>query len=184
MPSGSASPTTTPTWYRRLPPGLRRVAADSDRLPRLRLDPSPGLRQAVAELPPALVSARPRAVQSVGQRIADGVCCDLAVAKVRIRVAARRPHDQRGELHGLYTPRAPVGPDEITLWMLTAKRGQVVAYRTFLRTLLHELSHHLDYTLFRLRDSLHTQGFYERESSLFGALVPHGDGSLAHPIGE
>jgi len=50
------------------------------------------------------------------------------------------------------------------------KRGQVVAYRTFLRTLLHELCHHLDYDLLRLRDSLHTQGFYQRESSLFHAL--------------
>jgi hypothetical protein len=54
--------------------------------------------------------------------------------------------------------------------MLTAKRGQVVAFRTFLRTLLHELCHHLDYTLLHLRDSLHTQGFYQRESSLFHAL--------------
>jgi hypothetical protein len=54
--------------------------------------------------------------------------------------------------------------------MLTAKRGQVVAYRTFVRTLLHELCHHFDYTVLRLRDSLHTQGFYQRESSLFHAL--------------
>ena len=44
------------------------------------------------------------------------------------------------------------------------------AYRTFLRTLLHELCHHLDYTYLHLRDSLHTQGFYQRESSLFAAL--------------
>ncbi len=47
---------------------------------------------------------------------------------------------------------------------------QVVAFRTFLRTLLHELCHHLDYTYLHLRDSLHTQGFYQRESSLFAAL--------------
>ena len=62
------------------------------------------------------------------------------------------------------------GRDAIRLWMITAKRGQVVAYRTFLRTLLHEICHHLDYTYLHLRDSLHTQGFYQRESSLFHAL--------------
>jgi hypothetical protein len=42
----------------------------------------------------------------------------------------------------------------------------VVAFRTFLRTLLHEVCHHLDYTYLRLPDSFHTQGFFQRESSL------------------
>jgi hypothetical protein len=56
--------------------------------------------------------------------------------------------------------------------MITAKRQKVVAPRTFLRTLLHELCHHLDYTHLNLRDSLHTQGFYRRESSLLAALLP------------
>ena len=32
--------------------------------------------------------------------------------------------------------------------------------------------HHLDYELLELDDSYHTQGFYKRESSLFGQLVP------------
>jgi hypothetical protein len=147
------------------------VAASSDRVPRIAFEPSPALRDAVAAMPAALESARSEAVQAVAQRIADGVCRDLGVLAVRVRVAARRPHDRRRELHGLYTPKA-TGRDEITLWMRTAKRGQVVAYRTFLRTLLHELCHHLDYTLLRLRDSLHTQGFYRRESSLFTVLEP------------
>jgi hypothetical protein len=92
------------------------------------------------------------------------------VPPVWVRVAARRPHNQRGELHGLYSPGTPPARDTISLWMFTAKRAQVVAPRTFLRTLLHELCHHLDYTHLRLRDSLHTQGFYQRESSLFAAL--------------
>ena len=98
------------------------------------------------------------------------VCCGLGVSRLRVRVQGQRPHDARGELHGLYLPANGSGHDRITLWMRTAKRGQVVAYRTFLRTLLHELCHHLDYTYLHLRDSLHTQGFYQRESSLFAAL--------------
>jgi uncharacterized damage-inducible protein DinB len=50
----------------------------------------------------------------------------------------------------------------------------VVAFRTFLRTLLHELCHHLDYQHLRLADSFHTEGFYKRESSLFHQLVDEG----------
>jgi hypothetical protein len=62
----------------------------------------------------------------------------------------------------------------ITLWMRTAQRKQVVAFRTFLRTFLHELCHHLDYELLRLPETFHTEGFYKRESSLFRQLVVDG----------
>jgi len=58
------------------------------------------------------------------------------------------------------------------VWMRTARKEQVVKFRTFLRTLLHEVCHHLDYTYLRLPDSFHTQGFFQRESSLFYQLVP------------
>ena len=56
--------------------------------------------------------------------------------------------------------------------MRTAQQKKVVAFRTFLRTFLHELCHHLDYELLELDDSFHTQGFFKRESSLFKQLVP------------
>jgi hypothetical protein len=130
----------------------------------------PALRGAVAALPGVLVTGRDCDVQALAQRIADDICAALGVSAVRVRVALRRPPLRGGELQGLYTPGNGRARDLITVWMLTAKRGQVVAYRTFLRTLLHELCHHLDYTLLHLRDSLHTQGFYQRESSLFHGL--------------
>jgi hypothetical protein len=163
-------PGPRPAWYKRLPPALQRVAAASDRVTSLPLRPGAALIEAVNELPQVLASARAVEVQVYAQRIADGICGAFRVSKVWVRVAERRPHDQRGELHGLYTPGEAPARDTITLWMFTAKRAQVVAARTFLRTLLHELCHHLDYTHLRLRDSLHTQGFYRRESSLFAAL--------------
>jgi hypothetical protein len=47
----------------------------------------------------------------------------------------------------------------------------VVRFRTFLRTLLHEVMHHLDVTLLGLEDSFHTPGFFRRESSLVRQLV-------------
>jgi len=58
--------------------------------------------------------------------------------------------------------------------MRTARQKRVVAFRTYLRTLLHEVGHHVDYAGLRLADSFHTEGFYKRESSLFYQLVPDG----------
>jgi hypothetical protein len=72
-------------------------------------------------------------------------------------------------LHGLYESAGP--RTVISVWMLTAKRGQVVAYKTFLRTLVHEMGHHLDYQRLALRDSFHTDGFFKRESSLVAQLL-------------
>jgi len=106
---------------------------------------------------------RPR-TQRVAQVICDELCAALRVPALRVEVKAVRPSDQRGELHGLYASAARV--QVISVWMFTAKRQQVVAYRTFLRTLMHEMCHHLDYQLFHLRDSFHTTGFFQRESSL------------------
>jgi hypothetical protein len=96
----------------------------------------------------------------------------LVTPPVRVRVLAKRPSDDWEELHGLYQPEEDGKSAEITVWMRTAKRQQVVAFRTFLRTLLHELCHHLDYEHLKLDESFHTEGFYKRESSLFKQLVP------------
>ena len=51
-------------------------------------------------------------------------------------------------------------------------RARVVAFRTFVRTLLHELMHHVDLEGLRLPTSFHTEGFFKRESSVFHQLVP------------
>ena len=53
----------------------------------------------------------------------------------------------------------------------TAQRQQVVAFKSYLRTVIHELCHHLDYELLKLPETFHTDGFYKRESSLAGALL-------------
>jgi hypothetical protein len=124
------------------------------------------LRAAVAALPDILLSADRARVERVAQLIADEITTGLGVPGVRLLVQGTRPSNARGELHGLYTPSNHAGAT-IKVWMMTAKRNQVVAFKTFLRTLLHEICHHLDYGLLRLPDSFHTDGFYQRESSLF-----------------
>jgi hypothetical protein len=55
--------------------------------------------------------------------------------------------------------------------MRTAANANVVKFRTFLRTLLHEIVHHLDVTLLGFDDSFHTEGFFRRESSLVRQLL-------------
>jgi hypothetical protein len=96
-------------------------------------------------------------------------------------VLSVRPSGNWGELHGLYEPFEDGTPPLITLWMRTVARKQVVAFKTFLRTLLHELCHHLDYELYRLPETFHTEGFYKRESSLYyqirGESAPTGAGA-------
>jgi hypothetical protein len=87
-----------------------------------------------------------------------------------VQVLAVRPSHDWGELHGLYTQEAEAAL--IRVWMRTARHARVVAFRTFLRTLLHELCHHLDFEVLGLSRSFHTEGFFKRESSLFRQLVP------------
>ena len=90
-----------------------------------------------------------------------------------VGVLAVRPSLRDAELHGLYTRDERRRP-RIRVWMRTVRHRRVVAFRTFLRTLLHEIGHHLDYEHLRLPDSFHTEGFFQRESSLFYQLVPAG----------
>ena len=91
---------------------------------------------------------------------------------VRVLVFERRPSNNRGELHGLYEPdEVTGGRARISVWMRTARKDQVVKFRTFLRTLIHEVCHHLDYELYKLPETFHTQGFYARESALVRDLL-------------
>ena len=102
------------------------------------------------------------------------ICRGLATPPVNVEIRGVRPRNTRGELHGLFYPydarirRQPY----IVLWMRTAQRHDVVKPRTFLRTLMHELGHYLDYALLKLEDSYHSGGFYQRESFLVRTLCP------------
>jgi DinB superfamily len=116
------------------------------------------------------VSEDRAATQQASDRLIKGLLEMLRLPPVRVEVLAARPHARWGELHGLYTAERGKTP-KIQLWMRTAKQKRVVAFRTYLRTLLHEVGHHVDYTGLRLAESYHTEGFYKRESSLFHQLV-------------
>ena len=159
-------------YYARLSAADKRIYDASEHIVALPLPAVSALWLPVAELQAALDSDRSAAVQRACQVLADGLCSRLQAPPVTVKVLARRPSSRYGELHGLYEGvEGAIKVACITLWMRTAQRIQVVAFRSFLRTLLHELCHHFDYTHFRLADSFHTAGFYQRESSLFHQLV-------------
>ena len=158
-------------YYSRLSRAQQAIYRKSDGVIEVRL-PRPELLQPLVEdLAAALAAESRERTWEASDRLLRGLGQELGVPPVQVEVLAARPHRRWGELHGLYT--AEQGrPPKIQLWMRTAKQRRVVAFRTYLRTLLHELGHHLDYTMLRLRDSFHTEGFYKRESSLFHQLVP------------
>jgi hypothetical protein len=159
-------------WRARLTPAQQRVYDRSAAITAVPLTPAPQLFDVTHALAEALPTEDLPRVQSLAQTIVNHICTHLGVRAVRVQVHGVRPSNQRGELHGLYTQYAGGSPnDSIQVWMRTAKRGQVVAFRTFLRTLLHEVCHHLDYTYFQLRESYHTEGFFQRESNLFRIIV-------------
>ncbi|MGH8160734.1 MAG: hypothetical protein ACRESR_01005 [Gammaproteobacteria bacterium] len=157
-------------FYNRLSPQRRRIYERSDALAAPRLDPSTFAAAGMA-LRTALEAGDQGAVGTAAQSVADGFVAALGLSPVRVVVERKRPERSGSEYHGLYAGAEGAAPAEITLWMFTARRRQVVAFRTFLRTLVHELCHHLDFEGLRLPESFHTEGFYQRESALFRDIV-------------
>ena len=134
--------------------------------------PTPDVAAAIQLLPQALKTEQQPRVRAISQKIVDHVCSELNIRSIRVTVHGVRPSDEDGELHGLYTQYdGGSGQDSVKVWMRTAKLKNPVAFRTFLRTLLHELCHHLDYVYLRLGESHHTDAFFRRESKLFHSLT-------------
>jgi hypothetical protein len=164
-----------PSYFYRLSARAQRVWLKSDSIERFELVPDVAAFSLTAALVAALSSGAPPVIEHAAQTLADQICRLLAVKAVRIEVRGVRPHNTRGELHGIFYPRGPSprpGPPLIILWMRTAQRHDVVKPRTFVRTLMHELGHYLDYALLRLEESFHTTGFFRRESFLVKTLFP------------
>ena len=129
------------------------------------------LRSLASPVQSALASGDGRRTRAKAQALLDAMCDQLSADPVKLRVRARRPSSEAEELQGLYEIEEGETP-EITVWMRTSAQDRVVKFRTFMRILLHEFVHHLDYVHYRLEDSLHTEGFFKRESALMAAVAP------------
>ncbi len=156
-------------YYDRLSRRDQAVYRKSDAVAAIPLRGAGELAPAVDSLRAALARDDARAVAVASAEIAGRIARALGATAPIVEVLAVRPSRDWGELHGLYTQEDEAAV--IRVWMRTARRARVVAFRTFLRTLLHELCHHIDFEVPGLSRSFHTEGFFKRESSLFRQLV-------------
>ena len=159
-------------YYDKLSAASKRTYRRSDSIRRIEIPDVASLMPLARAVEPALASADRAAVERACQALVDAINAQLATPPVGVRVLERRPADSWGELQGLYDPdEVTGGRARISVWMRTAAKEQVVKFRTFLRTLIHEVCHHLDYEHYRLEETFHTEGFYARESALMRDLL-------------
>ena len=159
-------------YYARLGKAAKATYRRSDAIAAIPLENARRLRAITNRLERNLADENRKAVETDARALCKSLAEDIGAPPVLVRVLAVRPSRDWGELHGLYEPVEGRRRGRITVWMRTARHKRVVAFRTFLRTLLHELCHHVDYEVYALDDSFHTAGFFKRESSLFKQLVP------------
>ena len=155
------------SFYERLTARQQSIYRQSDDIKYLRLKTVNKLQLDAKKLGEILESEQLGDVQLICQQIANEIISQIKAPPVNVEVLSVRPSDDWGELHGLYLPEDGGETARIQVWMRTAKHKRVVAFKSFLRTLLHELCHHLDYEHFGFPETFHTEGFYSRESSLF-----------------
>jgi hypothetical protein len=159
-------------YFDRLSAASKRTYRRSDRIARVELPDVARLMPLASHVAPPLEAASVAGVREACQRLVDELNAQLATPPVVVNVLERRPANSDYELQGLYEPdEVSGGTARITVWMRTAKKENVVKFRTFLRTLLHEVCHHLDYELYKLDETFHTEGFYARESALMRDLL-------------
>ena len=164
-------------YFERLSAKDKRIYLRSDEIRSVKVPDAAALQPLAEELRQALEAGRRVRATKAANALVLALCKQLGAPKVRVRIRETRPswptRDGTGELHGLYTfAHEELEIPEIEVWMRTVAKGQVVKFRTFLRTLLHEVCHHLDATIFEMPESFHTHGFFARESSLMKQLVP------------
>ena len=168
-------------YYSNLTAKDKTIYRHSDKITAISLPNNKHLIPIVNDLKLALTEENKTKIQRTLKKLAQKMLNELAAPSVNIKLLTNRPSNEWGELQGLYEPRDGKCRARITLWMRTAQQKKVVAFRTFLRTFLHELCHHLDYELLKLADSFHTEGFFKRESSLFKQLVPNNPNASKKP---
>ena len=159
-------------YYAKLKARDKAIYRRSDEIEKINLPGAFSLHPLVGQLEKALGAEDRKGTERILKDLANAMLRDLGLAPVTLKLLAARPSHDWGELHGLYEPGEGRRKARITVWMRTAHHKRVIAFRTFLRTLLHELCHHLDYERLKLDDSFHTEGFFKRESSLFKQLLP------------
>ena len=158
-------------YYSRLSRKDKAIYRRSDSIQSVKLLVSAELKNTVIELESSLDKESRPACENAASKLLNSLAAQLQVPPLRVRVLASRPSNETEELHGLYEPVDGRKHARISVWMRTARKKKIVAFRSFFRTLLHEFCHHLDYEYFLLLESFHTEGFFKRESDLLKQLL-------------
>lgn len=156
-------------YYFKLNVFEKRIYNQSDSIKKLDLPLKQKFFPLISKLKIALNKEDKTELEKTIKKIIYGFSIVFRVPQVHLKLLDARPHNQFSELHGLYERTQTQAT--ITLWMRTARQTRIVSFKTFLRTLIHEILHHLDYTYYRLQESFHTHGFYARESHLMRQLL-------------
>ncbi|MDB4934949.1 MAG: hypothetical protein JWP87_1921 [Labilithrix sp.] len=158
-------------YYDRLSAKDKATYRMSDAIAEVTLPDVPALVPLVRGIDEALATGKRVRVAKAVKALLDALLEQLGAPPVKVHVREVRPDLEDAELHGLYTFATEDAPPRLEVWMRTRAHEHIVKFRTFLRTVVHELLHHLDVTIFAMDDSFHTEGFFRRESSIVRTLL-------------
>lgn len=157
-------------YYDRLSAKDKATYRASDAIPDVPLPDVAALQALVHHVDTALSTGKRVRVAKAVTALIGALLGQLGAPPLKVHVREVRPDLEDAELHGLYTFAVGDQPPRLEVWMRTRALAKVVKLRTFIRTVIHEVLHHLDVTVFALEDSFHTEGFFRRESSVVRAL--------------
>lgn len=121
----------------------------------------------------ALAGEDEAGVGRCSQRLVDSLCDAVGLPRIPVRVSGRRLVRGKVEYYGFCARNG-----WMTLYSRTARRNRMVAFKTYLNTLIHEFMHHYDWHSLRI-ESMHTAGFYQRVGHLYRGIL----GVLGEAIG-
>ena len=129
--------------------------------------------ESVRALRMALAGEDDAGIGRTSQRVVDTLCDAVSLPRIPVRVGGRRLVRGKIEYYGFCARNG-----WMTLYSRTARRNLVVAFKTYLNTLVHEYMHHYDWHALRI-ESMHTSGFYQRVGHLYRRIL----GELGEALG-
>lgn len=114
-----------------------------------------------------LKSAHVEERQEIGEQLLDELCDASQIGIIKLQINDENQYHRKRnnrvvmKRYGLYRPQSAT----IAISNRTAVRGQILAPKSFLDTLLHEWVHHYDTCKLKIR-SIHSKGFYMRLNDL------------------
>lgn len=105
--------------------------------------------------------------QKIGERLLDELCDAARIDIIKLKISETNQYHRKSGGRVVFKQYGYYRTDNKYIYIqnLTAVRGQILAPKTFLDTLLHEWLHHYDTHRLKL-NSIHTKGFYLRLKNL------------------